>query len=115
MYVKNVSYTNSLVILKYRGDLYRMRLESASFTNLTLGLEKLERNSYTWDSAGVLQLESGESCVPHPTSTSQPYPSYPKSGVYVTTTGYRTGLASLHYNRGTIIGKKMTGEIFNNI
>ena len=118
MYVKNVSYTDSLVVVEFRGDLYKMKLESVSMTNLTLGLEKVESDSYYWNSDGVLRLETGESCVYLNISTYRPSnlpSSYPKPGVYVSSTGYRFGLISAYYSSGHLIARKMTGDILNNV
>ena len=56
MYIKNVSYTDSLVILQFQGDLYKLHLESDSVSNLSLSLERLERESYFWTSDGQLEV-----------------------------------------------------------
>ena len=63
MYIKNVSYTDSLVILQFQGDLYKLHLESDSVSNLSLSLERLERESYFWTSDGQLEVRVGVNII----------------------------------------------------
>ena len=119
IYMKNVSYTDSLVLLEYEDDLYKMEFESASMSNLTLGLKRLGRDSYyriPGPGGGSVQLRTGELCVYSNMSSSHPQPSCPLPGLYVKSYGHGTGLISVHYNQGQLIGKKITGQyILQNI
>ena len=75
---------------------------------MTLSLHQLDRNSITVE-PDSLALDICQSCVYNKMASYHPYSSYPLPGVYVKSYGYGKGLVWVHYNKGQLVGVKLTG------
>ena len=104
----SLSYSDSRVILERWGDFYDVKFDSANISAMTLGLHKLDRNSIIVK-PDSLALDICRICVHNTMSTYHPYSSYPLPGVYVKSYGYGKGLVWVHYNKGQLVGVKLTG------
>ena len=102
------SYSDSVVILERWGDFYTVQFDSANISAMTLSLHKLERSSIVVG-PDSLALDICRNCVHNKISSYHPYSSYPLPGVYVKSYGYGKGLIWVHYNKGQLVGVKLTG------
>ena len=104
----SLSYSDSVVILERWGDFYNVKFDSANISGMTLSLQQLDRNSITVE-PDSLALDICQICVYNKMSTYHPYSSFPLPGVYVKSYGYGKGLIWVHYNKGQLVGVKLTG------
>ena len=102
------SYSDSVVILERWGDFYNVQFDSANIPNMTLSLHQLDRNSLSLETDS-LTSDICQSCIHNKMSPYHPYSSYPLPGVYVKSYGYGMGLIWVHYNKGQLVGVKLTG------
>ena len=104
-----LSYTNSLVILEHGGELYNLKYEYTSISSMTVSLQRLTSDGFSWLSPDSLQLETGEVCVYIKMPSDHPHSNSPLPGVYVKSYGHGLGLIWVLYRDGQLIGMKLTG------
>ena len=102
------SYSDSVVILERWGNFYNVMFDSANIPNMTLSLHQLDRNSISLE-PDSLSIDICHICIHNKMSAYHPYSSFPLPGVYVKSYGYGTGLIWVHYNKGQLVGVKLTG------
>ena len=103
------SFTDSVVILERWGDFFNVKFDSANISARTLTLQQLDRNSITLQSDSLAALGICNVCVHNKMSAYHPHSSHPLPGVYVKSYGYGKGLIWVHYNKGQLVGVKLTG------